>query len=198
MPSGLFAARIRPAGSGGRRHTEFVSLGECGGAVVAGSPMSAVDPGAPQHLARPRASKTIGSGKEAAGAGMGAGRAGASAAVPAAGAGALWPLCPRCGAERGRAAGAQAEPSRADCGMPEALCGAGVPRCAGAEPAEPRYLWAAAVRGACSGSSPLVLPAAAAGRSPGAELHLSVRALLSLLLERPCICDGAYGVCKAA
>lgn len=125
VPSGLFAARIRPAGSGGRRHTEFVSLGECGGAVVAGSPMSAVDPGAPQHLARPRASKTIGSGKEAAGAGMGAGRAGASAAVPAAGAGALWPLCPRCGAERGRAAGAQAEPSRADCGMPEALCGAG-------------------------------------------------------------------------
>lgn len=101
---------------GGQRrpegHTEFVSLGECGGAVVAGSPMSEVDPGTPQHLARPRASEAIGSGKEAAGAGMGAGRPRASAAVPAAGAGALWPLCPRCGAERGRAAGAQAEPSR--------------------------------------------------------------------------------------
>lgn len=51
-------------------------------------------------------------------------------------------------------------------------------RCAGAEPAEMWYLWAVGVWGACSGSSPLVLPAGAAGRSPGAELHLGGWALL--------------------
>lgn len=202
LPFGLFTAQIRPAGSDGRRRTEFVSLGECGGAVVVGSPVSEVDPVMPEYLARPGASRTIDSGKEPVGAEMEAGRPGASAA---AGAGALRPLCPRSGAERGREAGVQAGPSRAgpgrlDCGMPEALCGAvGCPeRCAGAEPAERWYLWAAGFRGACSGSFPLVLLTGAAGRSLGAELHLGVWALLKWLLGRRCICDAGHGVCRAA
>lgn len=42
--------------------------------------------------------------------------------------------------------------------------------CAGAEPVKRGYLWAAGVRGACSGSFPLVLLTGSSGRSPGAQL----------------------------